>query len=86
MKTNIQINLTPFSVPNVVTEIGTLPVTAYATAPAAPTPCDTYNKPFITSRQFNLEELDEVTLSNMCDEFRAEIFRRAGKPDQRVAE
>ena len=31
--------------------------------------------------KFSLSELDSETLSGLCDEFRREIFRKAGKTD-----
>jgi len=33
-----------------------------------------------TAPTWGLNEVDAETLAKMCDEFRAEIFRKAGKP------
>ena len=31
--------------------------------------------------KFALAEVDAETLAQLCDDFRAEVFRKAGKPD-----
>jgi hypothetical protein len=36
---------------------------------------------FIEAPKSHLSELDADTLSALCDEFRAEVFRKAGKKD-----
>jgi hypothetical protein len=36
--------------------------------------------------KWSLKEVDAETLAKMCDDFRAEIFRKAGKPDPANAE
>lgn len=36
---------------------------------------------FTECPKWPLSEIDAVTLAKMCDEFRAEIFRKAGKND-----
>lgn len=36
---------------------------------------------FKESPKFALSELDEETLAGLCDEFRAEIFQKAGQID-----
>lgn len=37
-----------------------------------------------TSASVKLSAMDEATLSSMCDQFRAEIFKAAGKTDPRL--
>ena len=34
--------------------------------------------------KFALADLDADVLSGLCDDFRAEVFRKAGKPDPRT--
>ena len=34
---------------------------------------------FSEARKFHLSEVDAETLSKMCDDFRSEIFKKAGK-------
>jgi hypothetical protein len=34
--------------------------------------------------KWSLAEVDADTLAAMCDDFRAEVFRKAGKPDPSV--
>lgn len=36
---------------------------------------------FKTAHSFHIREVDAETLDNMCREFRAEVFRKAEKPD-----
>lgn len=38
---------------------------------------------FKDSEGFRLEDVDVDTLSEMCDQFRADIFRKSGKKDPR---
>lgn len=59
--------LQPFRVPNFVLEKVTLGQLAR---------CG-----FGQSRTFSLHELDAQTLSHLCDQFRAEVFKKAGKQD-----
>ena len=33
---------------------------------------------------YPLAEVDAETLAQMCDDFRAEVFRKAGKPDPKA--
>ncbi len=64
MKTTIEIKLKPFKVPDFVL-------------------VDECRKRrqegFVESRTFNLSEIDECTLSKMCNDFRNEVFKKAGK-------
>lgn len=41
------------------------------------------NEGFTESPKFALRELPAETLSALCDQFRADVFRRAGKVDPR---
>lgn len=40
---------------------------------------------FTESPKFSLRELPADTLSALCDRFRADVFRKAGKADPRAA-
>lgn len=64
MKAVIEIELQPFTVPNFV-----LPVEKVGKREDG----------FKESRSFPLSEIDAITLSAMCYEFRREVFRKAGK-------
>lgn len=63
---NIKVELRPFSVPNFVIQV---------MAPGK------RQDGFKEAPSYALSELDADTLSEMCDEFRAEIFKKAGKED-----
>jgi hypothetical protein len=63
---SMKINLVPFATPNFVS----------VQMPPRPK-----QDGFIASPTFALAELDHETLSTLCDEFRAEVFRKAGKTD-----
>lgn len=41
---------------------------------------------FSAAPAFALKELDDDTLSGLCDEFRAAVFREARRPDPRQQE
>ncbi len=64
MKVNIEIELQPFTVPNYVLVV---------------------EKPskredgFKEGRKFHLSEIDAITLLKLCNDFRNEVFRKAGK-------
>lgn len=64
MEVKMEVDLLPFKIPNYVLE---------------------KQKPgkredgFKDGRKFHLSELDPLTLSKLCNEFRREIFKKAGK-------
>ena len=63
----ITLKLYPFTIPNYVVELDTIPT-----------------KPqdgFKAISSYHLKQLDEDTLSTMCDEFRQGVFAKAGKND-----
>lgn len=64
----IVVELRPFGVPNFVTQV-VLP--------------GKRQEGIKEPRTHALSELDANTLSDMCDDFRLEIFRKAGKEDPR---
>ena len=68
MRTQISLNLQPFSVPDCI----------HDAAPPARRQ-DDYHEPQLKGRAFRLSELDENTLLRMCEDFKREVFRRAGK-------
>jgi len=43
--------------------------------------CAPYPAGMVESPKFRLEELDAPDLAKLCDDFRAEVFRKAGKQD-----
>lgn len=65
----MKIELLPFQVPNFVIQ----------KMPARPK-----QDGVVESPKFALADVDPVTLGNLCDEFRAEVFRKAGKADPDV--
>lgn len=65
----IDVELRPFIVPN------------YVSAMAKPRPRE---QGVVESPSYALSELDEKTLSALCDEFRATVFEKAGKDDPRL--
>ncbi len=64
MKASIEVELAPFSVPNYVRVI-----------PKQGTRVDTKEE----APCYALDDLDAVTLQRLCDEFCADVFRKAGK-------
>ena len=75
MKTKISIELKPFSVPALVDEV-------VSPAPAAPAlPCTPMHalEPRPCARSYLLSELSPDDLETLCDEFRREVFKKAGK-------
>jgi hypothetical protein len=62
----MKLNLVPFSTPNFVS----------VQLPARPR-----QDGLIEAPKFSLTQLDHDTLSALCDEFRAEVFLKAGKTD-----
>lgn len=84
-KTTVTIELIPFAVPSSVTEKQSQ-VPAFPPMPVqAPAPQrfgseqHEWSEPYIGQREFKLSELSAETLHEMCDEFRSEVFKRAGK-------
>lgn len=65
----IQTKLKPFSTPNFVS----------IELPPRPRECGMIELPSIA-----LKDLDEDTLSQLCEEFRQNVFRKAGKKDPKV--
>ena len=66
MKTKIEVNLHPIETPN------------YVTAETSP---GKRQDGFVERPRYKLSELSEQVLSQLCNEFRAEIFKKAGKDD-----
>ena len=71
MKVHIEIKLKPFTTPN------------YVLVDESAKPKD---QGFSESKKFSLSELDAATLSSLCDEFRREVFKKAGKREPDTAE
>lgn len=70
MNANIEVKLKPFKTPNFV----------LVEEPAKPR-----EEGFAEGRKFSLSELDADTLSRMCNDFRAEIFKKAGRHEPPTA-
>ena len=66
MKAKIEIELQPFQVPNFVLAV---PGTR------------SREDGFTEAAKFALSELSALTLEDLCDQFRAEVFKKAGKRD-----
>jgi len=64
MEINIKLDLQPFTVPN------------YVLVKEKPRPRE---DGFKEGRKFHLSELDTVTLDKLCNNFRAEVFKKAKK-------
>jgi len=64
MKVNIEIQLQPFTVPN------------YVLVVEKPGKREDGLK---EGRKFHLSELDAITLSKLCHDFKCEVFKKAGK-------
>jgi hypothetical protein len=71
MSVKIDLELQPFNTPNFV----------IVKMPARPR-----HDGWQESPKYSLAELDAQTLSALCDQFRAEIFKKAGKDDPRPTE
>ena len=69
MAIETQIRLQPFKVPNFV-----------LTEPRAVN----REEGFKESSKFALNELDEATLALLCEQFRDDVFKKAGKADPNV--
>lgn len=66
MKVNIEVSLKPFITPNYV---------------LTDEPPNSREDGYVECRQFRLSELHADTLSKMCDDFRKEVFKKAGKQE-----
>lgn len=64
MKATISIELQPFPVPNYVLTVAT---------PRG------REEGIVETPKYPLSDLDPLTLDRMCDDFREEVFRKAGK-------
>lgn len=66
MKIKMEVDLVPMTVPNYVIAV---------------TPPGKRQDGLTESPKYKLSELSETVLGQLCDEFRAEIFKKAGKDD-----
>lgn len=86
---NVSFKISPFAVPNSVVEYNNQGAYAAAASPqvapsfqAAPQPVtEEYMRPYIAPRQFQLSEIPASDLLLMCEEFKREVFDRAGKSE-----
>lgn len=63
MEINIKVNIAPFEVPSAVKIIGTRADGIHGSQ----------------SQTINLDQIDEYTLEKLCDDFRTNVFKNAGK-------
>ena len=84
MKAEIEVNLKPFRTPNFVLSAGAQPIApAPAAAPVSRAPSQP--EPILQDNyrnelpKYELCELSAGTLDKLCDDFRDEIFKKAGK-------
>jgi len=68
MKANIEVTIQPFSIPHFVIRDRKAAACGDPDAEAA----------------FELSSVDATTLSALCDQFRADVFKQAGKKDPRL--
>lgn len=68
MKANVEVAIQPFSIPNFVRRDKKAAAAGDPDAEAA----------------FELSAVDAMTLSALCDQFRADVFKKAGKTDPRL--
>lgn len=79
MRSLINLKVEPFPVPSKVL-VRAEPITLYPHAPAAPVaPPGPADPVYHTSMGVALEHLDVSTLEMLCDEFRREVMKKAGK-------
>lgn len=71
IESKISIKLERFPVPDSAYELPPMPT-------ASPCTRD-WNRPCLPSRQFQLSELSSEVLLEMCEVFKREVFKRAGK-------
>lgn len=64
MQVKIELDLVPFNIPNYILVKGK--------------PCKREDG-FKEAIKFHLSELDSLTLDKLCEEFRKEVFKKAGK-------
>lgn len=79
-ESHISIKLENFTVPKTVSE-KQRPIPAYAPQAVAipPEDWDVWKAPILSARLFQLSEIPAVTLLKMCEDFKEEVFKRAGK-------
>ena len=88
IESKVCLTMKPFTVPGSVYEFSSPAPAACPVPPqqfAIPTPqhqdVSVFSKPYIAPREFQLSEIPAEDLLKMCEEFKAEVFNRAGKAD-----
>lgn len=79
MKASIELDVTPFAVPNTVFLLAPI-----APAPAVPMPAQWNTPPAAPPSgglHVPLNQIDAATLGQMCDQFRRGVFKAAGKDE-----
>lgn len=66
----VEIKLQPFRPPNYV---------------LVESPRKAREEGLVETPKFSLADLSAETLSDLCDQFRADVFEKAGKPDPKAA-
>ncbi len=88
IESNVSIKLESFKVPDMVNEEDRFKnrpapcAVAHSQYPQqAPVPSNEWIAPTLYTRQFLLAEVPPETLLKMCEAFKTEVFKRAGKSD-----
>lgn len=81
MEVKISLKIKPLDVPHVLNE--DLSKVAQPAPPPVPGPAGS-SAPYIGPRMLNPSELDADDLGRLCSDYRAELFKRAGKKDPRL--
>lgn len=89
INSNVSVKLQSFEVPSLVQEVDPYrPVASCSPQPmqpsypqAAPVPSNEWIAPSLSPRQSQLSEVPAETLEKMCEDFKQEVFKRAGKSD-----
>lgn len=82
IESNVSMKLEGFEVPSTAIEFDRYKAQPMA-APCsqAPVPSNEWIAPSLSRRQFLLSEIPPETLLKMCEDFKKEVFKRAGKSD-----
>ncbi len=86
IESKVNIKLEGFEVPSMAIEFDKYKAVPCAVAPSqypqqAPVPSNEWIAPTLSRRQFLLSEVPPETLLKMCEDFKKEVFKRAGKSD-----
>ena len=84
IESKISIRLASFEVPSLVREAG--PAAKMSGPPCAVAPAvSQWYAPALSPREFQLAEIPSEELLKMCEDFKKEVFKRAGKSKDLLA-